>query len=69
MVKDCGLLVGSQQIMDYLGIARPSFTEFVKMGMPAVSINGRWYAHQKNLDDYFLALTRKTMKEIPEDSE
>lgn len=68
MVKDCGLLVGQQQIFDYLGIAQPAFYEFIKMGMPAVSINGRWYAHQKNLDDYFIALTRKTMKEIPENS-
>lgn len=68
-MKDCGLLVGSQQIMDYLGIDKKPFYDFVKLGMPAVSINGRWYAHQKNLDDYFMSLTRKTMKEIPENSD
>lgn len=68
-MKDCGLLVGQQQILDYLGVSRPTFVEFIKLGMPAISMGGRWYAHQKNLDDYFLALTRKTMKEIPEDSE
>jgi hypothetical protein len=69
MVKDCGLLVGREQILAYLGIAQPAFYEFVKLGMPAVSINSRWYAHQKNLDDYFITLTRKTMKEIPENSD
>ena len=69
MVKDCGLLVGSQQIMDYLGIALPTFKEFVRLGMPAIKVNATWYAHQKNLDDYFIILTRKTMKGLPDDAE
>lgn len=65
----CRLLVGVDQIIEYVGVTRPTFYEFVKIGMPAVSINGRWYAYCDNIDDYFRLLTRKTMKEIPEDSE
>jgi hypothetical protein len=65
--KNCKLLVGSQQIMTYLQVSKTTFYKFVKMGMPAVIIDNRWYAYSENLDDYMKALTRRQTKEIPDD--
>jgi len=66
---NCKLLIGAQQIMTYLGISKPTFYKFVKIGLPAVVIDNRWYAYTENIDDFVKSLTRKTIRDIPEDAE
>jgi len=68
-LTNCKLLVGSQQIMTYLQVAKPTFYKFIKLGMPAVVIDNRWYAYSDNLDEFMKLITRKTMGEIPNDVE
>ena len=63
------LLIGSQQIMTYLGISKNTFYKFLKLGLPAIVVDNRWYAWSDNLDEYFKTITRKIMKDVPEDAE
>ena len=52
------ILVGTEEIMKYIGISAPDlFRKFIKSGMPAKKINDRWYAHTENLDRYFQKIT------------
>ena len=53
-----GLLIGKKAIAEYLDISRDTFTEMMKLGMPAVVINNRYYAHHNNLELWFQAITR-----------
>lgn len=57
--KSKKILSGSDEIQEYLGISEHLFYRFLKLRipLPAVKINGRWYAHAGNLDDYFKKLT------------
>lgn len=60
------ILVGQNEIMAYIGIKSVElFANFIKSGMPAKSINNRWYAHGENLDDYFKRLTKVRNKTAP----
>ena len=52
------LLIGADEIMQYLCISLPVFKKFVKIGMPAILIDSRWYAYPDNLEDYFKKITR-----------
>jgi hypothetical protein len=41
------------QKCDYLhDMSKPVFYKFIEMGMPAVVIDGRWYANADNLDAF-----------------
>lgn len=53
------LLVGIGKITKYLDIGKPMFHEFRKSRppMPVRFLNGRWIAHQDNLDEYFRRIT------------
>jgi hypothetical protein len=54
------LLVTKKAIMAYLGIAsEETFKTFVALKMPAVVINGRWYAHRENLEQWLRAVTSR----------
>ncbi len=55
--------------MTYLQVSKTTFYKFINLGMPAVVIDGRWYAHSENLDEFLKAVTRKCTREIPEDAE
>ena len=63
------ILIGLEEILTYLRLARHTFYKLVSLGLPAVVINGRWYSHKENLDQFFREVTRVRMKEIPEDAE
>jgi len=64
------LLIGAKQIRDYLhDMSEPIFYKFIKLGMPAAIINGRWYAWRSNLDDWFQQVTRKQEGQVPADVE
>lgn len=60
------ILIGQNEIMDYIGIkAEKLFYNFIRSGMPAKKINDRWYAHGENLDEYFKRLTKVRNKSVP----
>ena len=50
------VLIGRNNIENYLDIKKQAFYNFVKFGMPAQKINGSWVAHKDIIDNYFLGL-------------
>jgi len=69
MPNDNKILIGCDTIMEYIGISRPLFKEFVAKGMPVRLINNRWYAHTDNLDNYFKKITFYHEKNPPPEAE
>jgi hypothetical protein len=66
--KETAKILGSkQEIMSYLKVSRVSYKKFIKMGMPVLYLDGRCYAHKDNLDEFFKALTRVSMKNAPDE--
>lgn len=63
------LLVGRQEILDYLGIGRQAFGDFLRLGMPAAVYHGKWYAHADNLDEFFRRVTRRRSPESEAETE
>jgi len=63
--KSQKVLIGKEEIMEYLNVSKILFSKFVKAGMPVLYMDGRFYAHSENLDEYFKGITRVTMKNIP----
>jgi len=64
------VLIGRKAICSHLDdISIPMFYKFIKMGMPAIVIDGHWYAHADNLDKWFQKLTFAHMKDIPQEAE
>ena len=59
------------EIMGYLRISSEDiFYRLIQEGMPCAVIDGRWYAHTENLDDYFKhILLLANIKHIPKDAE
>ena len=64
-MKRCdNLLIGVNEIAEFLGVSQPMFYQLVELfgksrcPLPAIKINGRWYAHKSNLDEHLLLLTR-----------
>jgi hypothetical protein len=54
------LLVTKKAIMAYLGISsEETFKTFVALKMPVAVINGRWYAHRENLEEWLRAVTSR----------
>jgi excisionase family DNA binding protein len=70
MPQSESILIGLQTITTYLKISKPTFYKLVKNSkLPAIVIDGTWYAHKDNLDDYFKAITRAPMHVVPEDAQ
>jgi hypothetical protein len=63
------ILWTAETIAKYLGISRNKFYSLVKIGLPAVVIDGKWCAHAENLETYFKVGTGKSARTIPEDAE
>ena len=57
-------LTSKEEIMDFLVLKRSVFEQFMKIGLPVVIINGRYYAHSENLDAWMKAFTAKQRPEI-----
>lgn len=51
------VMTSKQEILDYLNISDKLFRKFIKSGMPALFVDGRWYAHADNIDAWFQRLT------------
>lgn len=61
------VLMSKQEIMDHLKISKVAYRKFIRMGMPVLYIDGRCYAHKDNIDDFFKAITRVSMKNAPDE--
>ena len=60
------ILRTKKEIMSYLDIRTEDvFDRFVKHGLPATVIDGRWYAHAENLDEFFKSITRRGLGQVP----
>lgn len=69
-MKSCTkVLIGLNEILEYMQISKPLFYQFLEMGLPARPINNRWYAHKDNIDEFFKSVTRHRVKDIPRDAE
>jgi len=66
-VNNNRLLKSSQEIMEAYDLSRPAFQKFIGLGLPARRIDGKWYAHMDNIDDFFRKLTRVSTRIVPED--
>jgi hypothetical protein len=51
------ILTSAGEIMAYMRIGGRLFKLFLRLKMPAVQINGRWFAHTENLEEWFRRLT------------
>jgi hypothetical protein len=51
------LLQTSKEIMAEYNLTRRQFKKFIKLGMPAINLDHRWYACTKNIDAWFEDLT------------
>lgn len=60
-------LVGANQIMSYIGIARPTFYKLIRLRLPVVIIDNRYYGHTDNIDEFLRMLTKKGTAEIRDD--
>lgn len=61
------LLIGINQIVTYIGVSKPTFYRLARKGLPANLIDGTWYAHKDNLDNYFKIITSKPPQSFPEE--
>lgn len=57
-------LTSKEEIMEFLGVKDAVFAQFLKISIPVVVVNGRYYAHAENLDAWFKSLTAKQRPEI-----
>jgi hypothetical protein len=64
-----GLLIGKKEITAYLNISEDTFYAFIKLGMPATTINNRYYAHQGNLEKWVQAITLQQPRKIDSGAE
>ncbi len=54
------LLRNLEEILEYMGVSEDLFRKFHENGLPARKIDGRWFAHTDNIDEYFRFLTKTT---------
>jgi len=55
-----GLLDGKKEISDYLkGASDYKLKKWIADGMPVLIAEGRWMAHQENLEEFFKHYTRR----------
>ena len=65
VVRSRKVLIGVKAVTEYLSISEPTFYKFINLGLPAIVIDGRWYAHTDNIDDYFKKITSVRMPDVP----
>ena len=57
------VLTSKKEILEYLGVTEYKFYRMVEQGLIAARvIDGRWYAHADNLDEFFRARTQQIAK-------
>ena len=58
------LLTSKQEIMDSLKISDYLFRKYIEKGMPARYEDGRWIAHQDNIDGWWRKYTNVSMRKV-----
>ena len=67
-MENSGLLDGKEDVRKFLnGASDYKLKKYLKAGMPVVIEEGRWMAHKRNIEDFFIDYTRKRVVEVPED--
>lgn len=67
-LKSKKILSTEEEIKFFIGIrSRPLFELFLKMGMPAGLVNGRYWAHVDNLDSWFQHMTNVQVEPIDQE--
>ena len=72
MPKTSKIIIGIKDIKAFFNppISEPLFRALLKIGLPAIQINGYWYAHTDNLEDFFKKITIKQIElDIPENGD
>ena len=52
------ILRNLEEILEYMGVSEDLFRKFHENGLPARKIDGRWFAHTDNIDEYFRLITK-----------
>lgn len=61
-------MTSKEEIKTYIGnVSNYKFKKYIKLGMPARYDDGRWTAHIDNIDDFFKAYTKVSMKNAPDE--
>ena len=61
--------MGADAIMKFIAkadgspISRNTLANLINKGLPAVQINGTWYAHADNIDDWFRRIPMKPTRD------
>jgi membrane protease subunit (stomatin/prohibitin family) len=61
MGKAPSILTSKEEIMEYIGCSKHLLQQYISMGLPVLSLNGRWIAHTDNVDQFFRAITRRRL--------
>ena len=62
------ILSTEAEIKQFVGIAsRPLFEQLLKAGMPVAVLNGRYYAHTQNIEEWFRLKTLTIVEKIDEE--
>lgn len=65
MKKSKKILLSKDEIKEYIGNSTDyMFKRYVEKGMPARYEDSRWMAHTDNIDDFFKAYTKISMRKI-----
>lgn len=56
MKNNC-LLKGAKEVMERFDLNVAQFYMFLQLGMPMRKINGRWYGHEQNIEEFLKLIT------------
>ena len=62
-----GVIIGIPALAEFLGVSIPTTYKYLKMGLPGQKIEGIWFFHKDNIEDFWRIITRK--KPIISDNE
>ena len=63
MIRTSGILDGKNEILKFLNNTTDyKLRKYVEAGMPVRIDGGRWLAHEKNIEAWVIAYTRKRAK-------
>lgn len=53
------ILTSADEIKEFMGISDIVLQHFLRMGLPILQINRRWYAHADNLEEFVRMISRR----------
>ena len=69
MAKSPSRLTSKAEIMEYIACGKRLLAEYTSMGLPVLSLNGKWIAHTDNIDQFFRAITRTRLTDLQQQEE